>query len=71
MQNCIVAAIHKKISSLKSMNNTLLRYKKIDTNPVKDATMPKLRNAEWSRNVDKCFQKQEKAYKALNWLFEQ
>ena len=71
MQNCIVAAIHKKISSLKSMNNTLLRYKKIDTNPVKDATMPKLRNAEWSRNVDKYFLKQEKAYKALNWLFEQ
>jgi len=38
------ATIHKEISSLKSMLNTAVRYNKIETNPIKDASMPKLRN---------------------------
>jgi len=39
------ATIHKEISSLKSMLNTAVRYNKIETNPIKDASMPKLSNS--------------------------
>jgi len=45
-QNHIATAtIHKEISSLKSMLNTAVRYNKIETNPIKDASMPKLSNS--------------------------
>jgi integrase len=43
--NIATATIHKEISSLKSMLNTAVRYNKIETNPIKDASMPKLSNA--------------------------
>ena len=39
------ATIHKEISSLKSMLNTAVRYNKIETNPIMDASMPKLSNS--------------------------
>ena len=39
------ATIHKEISSLKSMLNTAVRYNKIETNPIKNASMPKLSNS--------------------------
>ena len=38
------ATIHKEIGSLKAMLNTAVRYNKIETNPIKDSSMPKLRN---------------------------
>mgnify|MGYP002525056635 CR=1 FL=1 len=39
------ATIHNEISSLKSMLNTAVRYNKIETNPIMDASMPKLSNS--------------------------
>ena len=39
-----IATIHKEIGSLKAMLNTAVRYNKIETNPIKDASMPKVRH---------------------------